>query len=58
MRAEVEELKATRPREEPMPTLEEQRKAFIELSQLFTDEEAESFGKYMDEIERQKGIID
>lgn len=43
---------------EPEPTSEQQRAAIIGLSQLLTDEEKESFGKYMDEIERRKGIIE
>lgn len=45
-------------RKEPEPTSAQQLKAVIEMSHLLTDEEKENFGKYMDEIERQKGIIE
>ena len=51
------EIMFKEPESEPPLTIEEQRVAFRKLIDSISDEEAAEFGRYVDELEREKGGI-
>ncbi len=57
MKSDIETIKVEGTRREPTPTPEAQLEAFHRLINSITDEEAAEFGRYVDELEREKGGI-
>ena len=57
VRAEVEELKTASILEKPALTPEQRLAAFHKLIDSISDEEAEEFGRFVDEMEPQKGGV-